>query len=62
MNYIVYSIGDLIGKMVDKERIWLFHWTQLLNRHTKQFITFNIQEQHKVLYSKNIKLPSIWKK
>jgi hypothetical protein len=35
--------------MVDKERICLFHWTQSLDRHTKQFITLDLQEQHKVL-------------
>jgi hypothetical protein len=33
--HIVYGIEDPIVKMVDKERMCFFHWTQSLDRHTK---------------------------
>jgi hypothetical protein len=36
-------------KMVDKEQNCLFHWTQLLDRHSKQLIAPKLQEQHKAL-------------
>jgi hypothetical protein len=32
---IVYGSSDAIIRMVDKECKSLFHWTQLLDRHTK---------------------------
>jgi hypothetical protein len=32
---IVYSSRDAYVKVVDKERTCLFHWIQLLDKHTK---------------------------
>jgi hypothetical protein len=32
---IVYNFSDVTIRMVDQERTCLFHWTQLLDRHTK---------------------------
>jgi hypothetical protein len=32
---IMYGYGDASMKMVDKEQTCLFHWNQLLDRHTK---------------------------
>jgi hypothetical protein len=32
---IVYGSSDATIRMVDKERTCLFHWFQLLDRHTK---------------------------
>jgi hypothetical protein len=46
---IVYGFGDPFIKMVDKECTYLFHWTQLLDRHTKQLIKLDLQDQHNVL-------------
>ncbi len=36
--WIIYDFGDVIVRMVDKEHTSLFHWTQWLDRHTKQLI------------------------
>ncbi len=36
---IVYEIKDLMVKMVDKKMTYFFHWTQSLDKHTKQLIT-----------------------
>jgi hypothetical protein len=46
---IVYGSGDPSFKMVDKERTCLFHWIQALNKHTKQLIRPNLQDEHKAL-------------
>jgi len=46
---IVYGSGDATIRMVDKERTCLFHWTQLLDRHTKQLIKPKIWDQYKAL-------------
>jgi hypothetical protein len=47
--YIVYGFEDASMKMVDKEQTYMFHWTQLLDRHIKQLITSKLQERHKAL-------------
>jgi hypothetical protein len=39
---IVYSLKDPSFKMVDKEHACLFHWTQSLNKHTKQLIRLEL--------------------
>ncbi len=41
---IVYGYGDVSVKMVDKECTCLFHWIQLLNRHTKKLIKPKLQD------------------
>jgi hypothetical protein len=35
--------------MVDKKWTYLFHWTQSLDKHTKQLITPNFHDQYKSL-------------
>jgi hypothetical protein len=49
MVRIVYGSGDPSIKMVDKERTCLFHWTQSLDKHTKQLIRPELQDEHKAL-------------
>jgi hypothetical protein len=39
---IMYGYGDAFMKMVDKEQTCLFHWTQLLDEHTKHLITLEL--------------------
>ncbi len=34
-------------KLIDKERTYFFHWTQSLDRHTKQLIALKFQDQDK---------------
>ncbi len=46
---VVYGSGDVIVKKVDKEQICLFHWTQSLNKHTKQLIKHELQSGHKAM-------------
>jgi len=46
---IVYGLGDPFVKMVDKECTCLFHWTQSLNKHTKQLIRPELQDEHRAL-------------
>jgi hypothetical protein len=46
---IVYGTRDPTMKLNDKECTYLFHWTQSLNRHTKQFIASEFQGWHKAL-------------
>jgi len=45
-----YGLGDLSMKMVDKEHTCLFHWTQSFDKHTKQLIKLELQDEHKVFY------------
>jgi hypothetical protein len=59
--HIVYGSRDASVKMVDKERTCLFHWTQLLDRHTKQLIALELQEQH-MPYVSNTKTQHLCKK
>jgi hypothetical protein len=33
--------------MVDKECTYLFHWSHSLDKHTKQLIRPNVQDEHK---------------
>jgi len=47
---IVYVTGDPMVKMVDKEWMCFFNWTQSLDRHTKQLIALEFHDQHKTLY------------
>jgi hypothetical protein len=44
---IIYGYGDPSIKMVDKECTFLFHWTQSLDKHTKQLIRLELQDEHK---------------
>ncbi len=41
---IVYGLGDPYVRMIDKEHTCLFHWTQSLDRHTKQLIKLELQD------------------
>jgi hypothetical protein len=59
--HIVYGSRDAFVKMVDKEQTSLFHWTQLLDRHTKQLITQKLQEWHRPCVS-NTRTQHLWKK
>jgi hypothetical protein len=49
MIKIVYGSRDPFVRMVDKERTCLFHWTQSFDKHTKQLIRLELQDEHKVL-------------
>ncbi len=46
---IMYNFGDPNEPMVDKECTCYFHWTQSMDRHTKQQIESKLHEQHKTL-------------
>lgn len=46
---MVYGFGDATIRMVDKERTCLFHWTQSLDKHTKQLIKHELQSGHKAM-------------
>jgi hypothetical protein len=46
---IIYGSGDASEKLVDKERICLFHWMQSLEKHTKADIHQDLQSQHRIL-------------
>jgi hypothetical protein len=41
---IVYGSSDQTQPMVDKERTCYFHWTQSMDRHTKQYIKPELHE------------------
>ncbi len=47
MVRIVYGLGEPSIGMVDKEHTCLFHWTQSLDKHTKQLIGPDLQNEHK---------------
>jgi hypothetical protein len=55
---IVYGFEDPYVRMVDKERTYLFHWNHSLDKHTKQLIRPDVQDEHKVFCHqyKNAKL------
>ncbi len=36
--WIIYGTRDLVVKIVDNEQTFFFHWTQSLERHTKQLV------------------------
>jgi hypothetical protein len=44
---IVYGFQDPSIRMVDKEHTCLFHWNHSLNKHTKQLIKLELQDEHK---------------
>jgi hypothetical protein len=46
---IIYGTRDPMVKMVDKEHMCFFHWTQYFNKHTKQLIGLEFHDQHKAL-------------
>ena len=46
---IVYGGGDPKVPMTGHERMCFFHWTQSLEKHTKQYIKHDLQDQHKQL-------------
>ena len=46
---VVFGSGDKSVPMVGKEKTCQFHWSQTLDRHTKQFIKPELQEVHKRL-------------
>ena len=43
---IVYGGGDPKVPMLGSERTCYFHWSQSLEKHTKQFIKHDLQDQH----------------
>jgi hypothetical protein len=56
---------DATIRMVDKKHTSLFHCTQSLNRHNKQLIRLELQDQHKAFYfnyknSKLLEKANIW--
>ncbi len=46
---IVYGTKVPIVNMVNKEWTCFFHWTQSLDKHTKQLIGTKFHDQHKTL-------------
>jgi hypothetical protein len=46
---IIYGYGDLFVRMVDKGYTFLFHWSHSLEKHTKQLIKHELQDEHKAL-------------
>ncbi len=50
MVRIIYGLKDPSIKMVDKECIYLFHWTQFFDKHTKQLIKLELQDEYNALY------------
>jgi hypothetical protein len=46
---IVYGSNDQTQPMVDKECTCYFHWTQSMDKHTKQYIKPELHERHKAL-------------
>ena len=46
---IVYGCGDPKVPMEGRERTCFFHWTQSLEKHTKQYIAHDLQDQHRRL-------------
>ena len=46
---IVYGSGDPKVPMPGREHTCYFHWSQSLEKHTKQYIKHNLQDQHKHL-------------
>jgi hypothetical protein len=47
--------------MVDKEQIFVFHWTQSFGRHIKQLIALKFHDKNKALCYK-YKKPCPWRK
>jgi hypothetical protein len=43
---IVYVLGEPFVRMIDKECTCLFHWIQLLDKHTKQLMKPKFQYKH----------------
>ena len=46
---IVYGSGDPKVPIKGRERTCYFHWTQSLEKHTKQYVMHDLQDQHKRL-------------
>ena len=46
---IVYGSGDSKVPMLSRERTCYFHWSQNLEKHIKQYIKHDLQDQHKHL-------------
>ncbi len=46
---IIYGSGDPKVHMEGHERTCYFHWTQSLEKHTKQYIVHELQDQHRHL-------------
>ena len=47
---VVYGSGDPKVPIEGRERTCYFHWTQSLEKHTKQYVKHDLQDQHKRLY------------
>jgi hypothetical protein len=45
---IVYGSRAFV-KMVDKECTCLFHWSHSFDKHTKQMIRLELQDEHKAI-------------
>ena len=43
----IFGSGNKSQPMENKERTCLFHWTMILDRHTKQYIKPELQDMHK---------------
>jgi hypothetical protein len=46
---VVHGSSDATVVMVDKEQTCLFHWTQSLDKHTKQLIKHELKSGHKAM-------------
>ena len=47
---IVYGSGDSKVPIKGREKTCYFHWAQSLEKHTKQYVKHDLQDQHKSLY------------
>jgi hypothetical protein len=47
---IVYGSGDASEPMVDKELTCFFHWSQSMDKHTKQHIKLGLQKKRTLCY------------
>jgi hypothetical protein len=43
---VIYGSSDATIPMKEQEKIWFFHWTQSLEKHTKVNIHVELQDQH----------------
>ncbi len=58
----MYNFGDPNEVMVDKECTCYFHWTQSMDRHTKQQIKPNLHELDIKHCAMSARMPHHWKK
>jgi hypothetical protein len=47
---VTYDSGDAMIPIMDRKRTCLFRWIQSLEKHTKEDILVDLQDQHRQLY------------